>query len=188
MNAIKRLKPIQKRFIIIVIIVMIIGAFVGVRKLTTSNNPSKNGQNNTISNQESAKTGQDNNTGSLKADNETKSTDNKKYSEATSDDELVSPHGNFVSSHKVSLSAMKDAKLESICNTTPGASCIIEFKKDGVTRALSTRTANNNGNVTWNWSPQEINIGQGSWKIVVTAQFAGRSTTVTDLQNLEVSP
>ena len=101
--------------------------------------------------------------------------------------DVLAPSGNFVSSHSISLSDPRFLKLESVCTTSPGATCGIVFKKDGITKTLETKTANSNGAVTWYWSPQEAGLSVGSWQIIATAQIGNSTKSSTDLQSLEVS-
>lgn len=104
----------------------------------------------------------------------------------TSGSELIEPFGNFVSSHSLSLSDPYAANQESVCNTTPSASCKIEFKKNGITKTLEPKKADSNGSVVWNWSPEKAGLTEGSWKIVVTAQMGSDTKITTDKVNLEV--
>ena len=122
MSFIKNLSPVQKRFLILAVLAVLVGGSFMVHKLTTST-PKITKADNTISNKKASKTGQDNNNVSSSGD--TSSNSNKNTATNSSGEELVAPYGNFISSHFLSLSKAGNANLESLCNTTPGASCTI---------------------------------------------------------------
>src|SRR6202011_3279223 len=48
-------------------------------------------------------------------------------SNADTNAKLVTPYGTFVSNHHPTLSGSPGPSEESVCNTTPGATCYIEF-------------------------------------------------------------
>ncbi len=105
----------------------------------------------------------------------------------TSGAELIAPFGNFISSHSLSLSDPYAANQESVCNTTPSASCKIEFKKNEITKTLEPKKADSNGSVVWNWNPEKAGLTEGSWQIIVTAQLGNDTKITTDTVTLEVT-
>lgn len=102
----------------------------------------------------------------------------------------VAPYGNFVSNHNPNLDGHPaPSSVNSVCNTTPGAQCYIEFtNQDGVVKALETKTTDSNGAVYWKWDIKAAGFSAGSWKIKVIATLNGQTTRTDDAQNLEVGP
>jgi len=107
---------------------------------------------------------------------------NSKSTNASNGTVLVAPWGQFVSSH----SAVQDSSEQSACNTTPGASCFIQFTQGSNIRVLPTKTADNNGSVIWNWNLGSANITSGSWKITAISTLSGQSKSTSDATTLEV--
>jgi hypothetical protein len=100
---------------------------------------------------------------------------------------LVSPTGDFVSAHHVSLAT----PIASTCNTTPGAACIITFTSasGAVTKSLAPETADRNGSVYWNnWTPKSIGLTAGTWHIRATASLSGQTRSADDALDLAVQP
>lgn len=100
---------------------------------------------------------------------------------------LQAPFGSFVSSHSPSLGSASGE--ESVCITTPGATCTITFtNSDGVVKTLPAQTTNSNGNATWDWDVKTAGFTEGSWTIKVTATLNGQTQSVTDKLPLKVQP
>src|SRR5882762_2796078 len=77
-------------------------------------------------------------------------TDKTNAPASSNNEQLISPYGTFVSNHKSTLSG--GTAEQSVCITTPGASCSITFTNSGGdTKILQAQTADNNGTVYWNW-------------------------------------
>jgi len=95
---------------------------------------------------------------------------------------ILMPQGNFVSSHNVSLGST----VESVCVTTKGAVCEINYTQNGTTKSLGKKTVDNNGSVTWLWTPESINLTVGSWEISATSSLNGLQSTAKDPLSLEV--
>lgn len=102
---------------------------------------------------------------------------------------LIEPNGNFVNTHTI-LSLKNNPQMESICNTTAGASCQISFKNGSTIVSLPAQTTDRGGATYWAWKPKDssINLTPGTWDIVVTATLDGQKKTVTDATDLEVRP
>lgn len=182
MRFLKNLGPIQKRLLLVAVLAVVVGGGVlGYKLVNRQPEVAKPNTKNTISNSNADKTGQDNNSPSAPVSD-------KNANNTSTGNDLVEPSGSFVSSYSISFSKSKGDNIESLCNTTPGATCTIQLKKDGVIRTLGPTTANERGNATWNWTLQELNVTPGSWQIVVTAKLDNQTKSVTNLQNLEVSP
>jgi hypothetical protein len=102
---------------------------------------------------------------------------------------LITPSGDFVSDHHPNLSGTPDPNLEeSVCNTTPSATCQISFTMNGTTKSLEAGSADSGGAVYWSWHLQDLSLTAGSWTVTATATLNGQSSTATDPQQLVVSP
>lgn len=100
---------------------------------------------------------------------------------------LLAPSGNFVSNHRPNLSGSPAPNsINSVCTTTPGASCKITFTKDGATKSLPPQIVDQGGSTYWNWKLQDIGLTQGSWKIEAIASLNEQASTSSDVLNLEV--
>ncbi len=94
------------------------------------------------------------------------------------------PFGNFVSSHTINM----EVNESSVCNTSVGATCVISFTKDGVTKSLESKATNSDGAAFWQWTPKSIGLTTGTWQITATASANGQNASATDQQKLEVQP
>lgn len=97
---------------------------------------------------------------------------------------LSQPSGNYVSNHKPSLSSQPDE--QSVCNTSPGATCRIEFSQNAVTKTLPAKTADKSGAVYWSWKLQDLGLSEGTWQITVKASLNDQIKTAQDPLALEV--
>ncbi len=103
--------------------------------------------------------------------------------------ELKTPSGSFVSNHRPSLSGSSAPSTEqSVCNTTPGASCEITFKKGGETKSLMPQPADSEGNVYWSWDVQQAGFSAGAWKVTAIAKLGDKIQTTVDQLEFEVQP
>jgi hypothetical protein len=102
--------------------------------------------------------------------------------------DLAAPSGTFVSNHSPSLSDSSRAQETSVCITTPGASCFIQFTLNGTTKTLDARTADENGAASWDWTPSSLGLTQGSWSIKATATRNSTTKSSQDSLTLNVSP
>lgn len=102
-----------------------------------------------------------------------------------------SPSGTLVAPYRVTYASNHtptsagDTELSSF-TTTPGASCRIEFTKEGVIRSLQTKPADSNGTVVWYWKPSQVGLTAGSWKITAVATLNGQTKSSSDLILLQV--
>jgi cytoskeletal protein RodZ len=119
----------------------------------------------------------------------TTTTSDKTASEPSTSAPLKAPSGTFVSNHSPNIGGVPAPSSESsVCNTTPGATCTISFTKDNQTKTLQSQTADNNGNVYWNWNINTAGLSVGNWQISATATLNGKSLTTVDKLTLDVSP
>lgn len=100
---------------------------------------------------------------------------------------LTDPTGNFISTHSFFLSA--NPQMESICNTTPGATCKITFTNGNTTKSLATQVTDRGGATYWAWKPKDsnINLTPGTWTVAAVVQLGTQTKTATDATTLEVS-
>lgn len=100
------------------------------------------------------------------------------------------PTGNFVSNHQPSL-GNKDggsSALESLCVTSPGATCKIIFTRNGVTKTLEEKSVGSDGFVLWTWDVNQAGFVEGSWEITAISTLNGVTSTSKDPLNMEVKP
>jgi hypothetical protein len=95
------------------------------------------------------------------------------------------PYGNFVSNHSPGKNGSPTYE-QSACNTTPGANCTITFSKDSISKSLPAKIVDSNGSVIWGWTPSQIGLSSGSWKITATATLNGQPVSTDDQIPLEV--
>ncbi|MGH7142171.1 MAG: hypothetical protein ACREF5_01710 [Candidatus Saccharimonadales bacterium] len=121
----------------------------------------------------------------------TQSNGNKSgVSGSTTNESLLMPMGDFVSDHHPNLSGSPAPNtITSVCNTTPGASCIISFTSNGDTKSLPSQITNSDGSAYWNnWTLQSIGLTVGTWQIQATANLNGQNKTAFDAMDLKISP
>ena len=112
----------------------------------------------------------------------------KDNSTPSSNATLIDPTGNFVSNHHPNLSGSPAPnQIQSICNTTPGATCQIIFTKDGVTKQLPAQKTDSGGATYWTWKLQDIGLTAGSWHVQAKATLGTQTKTADDAMNLEVA-
>ena len=96
---------------------------------------------------------------------------------SSSSGELVAPYGQFVNFHNP---ASLDAKEQSVCSTSAGASCTISFTMGSTTKSLPAKTADGSGAAIWtSWTPRSIGLSKGTWTITARAT-AGNQTKATE--------
>lgn len=108
----------------------------------------------------------------------------------SSTDNTLTPSGTFVSNHKPGLgSTSAPSQEQSVCNTSPGATCVIQFvNKDGITKMLLAQTAGSSGSVIWNWDVKQAGFSQGSWQITAIASLNGQTETSMDVLPMQIQP
>jgi len=94
---------------------------------------------------------------------------------------LTAPSGTFANLYD----ATADTQMNSICSTTPGATCQIIFTKGGVSIALPVKIADSSSSATWAWTPGQIGLSNGSWHVTAKATL-GSQTKTTDNGSLEL--
>jgi len=94
----------------------------------------------------------------------------------------TTPYGDFVSNH--SPGGQNPTQETSVCNTTPGATCYIQFTQGSIIKSLSSQTADANGAAYWNWDA--TTLSGGSWTIKAIAGLNGQTATASDSRPLVV--
>lgn len=129
-------------------------------------------------------------TGQTSGDQTPASTDghNTKDNDTTQNTEFDAPTGNFVSNHSPNLSGQPAPNtIQSVCVTSPGATCTISFSKDGVTKSLPVQGTDKEGAAYWSWQLQDLKLTEGSWTITAKATLNGSTKTATDPNKLEIA-
>lgn len=103
--------------------------------------------------------------------------------------ELKAPYGNFVSNHHPSISGQSSPnEIQSVCITTPGATCTIVFIKNNERRELPPQKTDAEGAAYWTWKLHDIGLTEGNWKIQGKATLGSQVKTADDILVLEVKP
>jgi len=97
---------------------------------------------------------------------------------------LIAPSGGFVSNHHPGNGTPTNET--SVCNTSPGATCYIQFAKGSEVKKLDTQTADSNGATYWYWDVNTAGFGSGSWTISAFASLSSQTKTASDSQPLVV--
>lgn len=118
------------------------------------------------------------------ADNrQTQPGDNKNAGQGQISGTLQAPSGTFVSAHNVLLSS----QLSSVCNTTPGATCKIQFTKGDTVKSLAVTPVDRGGTAYWDaWKPQDIGLSSGTWQVEAVATASGQTKTARDALELVI--
>lgn len=98
---------------------------------------------------------------------------------------LQTPFGTFVSNHRPNLGS--SSSEESVCITTPRASCYIEFTNGNTVKQLPVQTADASGSVYWSWDVKQAGLGAGKWQIKAVASLNGQTKNAQDNLGLDVS-
>lgn len=108
---------------------------------------------------------------------------------SSSTSRVAPPSGNFVSNHRPNLDGEPAPSGEqSVCITTPGATCYVKFVQNGIIKTLPTQTADPSGSVYWDWDIDKAGFSPGVWEITAVATLNGENKSVTDPMSLEVKP
>jgi len=114
--------------------------------------------------------------------------DKEKSGQPQADAELLVPTGNFVSNHHPNLSGHPAPnQIQSVCVTTPGATCTIVFTKNGVSKQLPDQVTDRGGAAYWTWKLQDIDLTTGTWQVTAKATLGSRTETASDATALEVA-
>lgn len=100
---------------------------------------------------------------------------------------LQSPAGTFVSNHRPNIDGdPAPNEIQSVCVTTPGATCVIVFTKGNITKQLPPQQTDLGGAAYWTWKLKDIGVSEGKWKIEAKATLGSQTQTATDPVELEV--
>ncbi len=99
---------------------------------------------------------------------------------------LAKPFGTFVSNHKPGQNG-SPLEESSVCNTTPSANCTITFTKNGISKSLPAKIADNSGAAYWPvWTPQSVGLDAGNWTVTAVATLGQQTTSTQDPNPLQV--
>jgi hypothetical protein len=101
---------------------------------------------------------------------------------------LIAPTGTFVSNHFPGQNGSSTTEA-SVCNTSPGATCYIEFTNvaTGDTTQLAAQVTDARGTTSWYWDvSQDAHLSAGQWKVMAVATLGSQTKTATDTLNLTV--
>lgn len=90
----------------------------------------------------------------------------------------TAPSGSFVSNHHPSSSTSWFE--ESLCTTTPGASCYLKLTKGSIVKTLASQTVDSSGATSWSWNVQTAGLTSGDWKVTAVATLNGQTKTTDD--------
>jgi hypothetical protein len=114
--------------------------------------------------------------------------DKEKSGQPQADADLLVPTGTFVSNHRPNLSGKPAPnQIQSVCVTTPGATCTIVFTKNGVSKQLPNQVTDRGGAAYWTWKLQDIDLTTGTWQVTAKATLGSHTETANDATALEVS-
>lgn len=111
-------------------------------------------------------------------------TKNQTNSTPSSGSGPTTPYGNFVSNHHPGGS--NPTSEASVCITTPGAACHIEFTLGSQVKKLDTETTDSSGSAYWYWDTKNAGLTSGSWTITAVAELNGQTAKATDNQLLVI--
>lgn len=89
------------------------------------------------------------------------------------------PTGPFVSNHTPGQNGSPTTEISN-CNTTPGATCFIEFTNGSTTKQLAPQATDGNGSTSWSWDIGSAGLTSGSWKITAIATLNGKTSSASD--------
>ncbi len=134
-------------------------------------------------------TRKDRNTPSSSIGNSSKDAPKTSTSSPNSSIVPAKPEGTFVSNHRPNINGSPAPSTEvSVCHTTPGTQCVIEFSRDEITVSLPTQVVNMDGNTSWNWDIKQLGLTPGEWTITAKAINGSHTSITTDPMMLTVLP
>ncbi len=94
---------------------------------------------------------------------------------------LQTPFGQFVSNQNPSLSNPSQQLEESVCETTPGANCYIQFtKSESPTITLPTQVTNSQGVASWSWNLSNEGFTTGTWQVTAIATLGSQTKSASE--------
>ncbi len=163
---------------LLILIVVLVFALRSPKKVSTipSTNPVTSTSNSSTSNPPTNSSSQ--NSSSPSPAQTTKSSSNPPVS--TSGSGPITPYGNFVNAHSVGTAS----SMYSVCNTSAGATCYIQFTNGSLVRKLDVLPTDSNGATYWYWNTSSLS--SGSWTVTAVATLNGQTKTANDSLPLEV--
>lgn len=136
-----------------------------------------------VSNYHKANSGQD--TADAQAVKNDNAKNNTPQAAADTPSVVDAPYGAFVSNHFPGANGSPNNEV-SACNTTPGATCYIEFTKGSIVKTLPAKAIDSTGAVSWSWNISDAGLSSGKWQIKAIAQAGDSTKTTTDPIDLTI--
>jgi cytoskeletal protein RodZ len=130
------------------------------------------------------------NSGSAQTTNPTDTSQKAGTPSATNTTPPIEPTGTFVSNHYPGKNGDPTTE-QSVCNTTPGATCFIQFTQGSVVKLLAPQTVGSDGATYWSWDAKaatSIGLTAGSWNVSAVASLNGQTQTSDDAIALVMQP
>jgi cytoskeletal protein RodZ len=179
----KRLSPY---WLVVLILALILGGWLIYRQVHASNTQtSTNGDSSAYSPYTAAKQNNTTSDSSTDSDKSASSTGDSSNSSSTSTP-VKAPEGTFVSNHTPGQNGAP-LKIDSICVTSVGAKCYIEFKQGSTAKRLAVKQTNSDGYANWSgWEPKDIGLTGGEWTITAVATNGSQTLSTKDTRTLVV--
>lgn len=111
----------------------------------------------------------------------------------TLDQTLIAPSGRFIDHTTAYLETNPStATIQSLCKTTPGATCQISFTKlrtkqlGDTVRRLPAQTTDGQGLTYWTWRVRDLGLDEGEWLVKAQATLGQRTESATDPIRLRI--
>ena len=97
------------------------------------------------------------------------------------------PSGLFLNTHVLSLGGTNAPSAgQSVCKTSPGATCEIRFSNDSGTHTLAAKVAGADGIAQWSWTPADVGLTVGHWTVDIVASRGAATVTANDPLGLQI--
>jgi hypothetical protein len=173
-------------FLFIIIIICLIALFYGINNHRVKSNIVTNSTDN-ISKGSTLNGGVDSSS-SLNKNIATPENSKSSPSQVSNNLSVSKPSGNFVSNHhpKIGENSSQN-QMTSVCNTTPGANCNIEFTLGSTTKSLGPKVTDAQGFAYWSWNLEDLGFSEGTWEIKATASESNNIMTSIDSMGLVIT-
>lgn len=98
---------------------------------------------------------------------------------------LQAPYGTFVSNHLPGKNGT-NTQEESVCSSTPGASCYMKFVQGSIVKTLKNQILDSSGTTYWLWDTKSAGLTSGSWQVFAIVNLNSQTKTSKDAQDLVI--
>jgi cytoskeletal protein RodZ len=176
----RRIKKIPRRYIIVALAIVVLAIGIGSFAFSSSNKSSPTiPSTNPIAEDNSTKIASDN-----PQSEPSQASNGAKPSEQQNGPAPAAPFGSFVSNHHPGGDT--PTSEASTCNTTPGATCYIQFSSGSQTKKLDPHIADAHGSAIWYWDIKSAGLTSGSWSVTAIASLNNQTKTSSDPMALVV--